>query len=42
MVDDDMRIMVKDIDFTFSMWRRHPFSIVGNFPRFHRQEATVT
>ena len=34
--DDDLVVDVRDIDYSFSIWQANPYSIVGNFPRFHR------
>ena len=34
--DDDLVVDVRDIDYSFSIWKANPYSIVGNFPRFHR------
>ncbi len=38
--DDDLLVDIRDLDFTFNMWRMHPYSIVGNFPRYHSFNAT--
>ena len=36
LVDDDVMVDIDDIEFTFSVWQQNSYSIVGNFPRFHR------
>lgn len=38
--DDDVYLEPEDVDFTFEVWRSHPNSLVGAFPRFHRRMKT--
>ena len=36
-VDDDIRIPCRDLDAAFEAWRQQPCSLVGFYPRLHRQ-----
>ncbi|EME31801.1 alpha-1,4-N-acetylglucosaminyltransferase EXTL3 isoform 2 [Galdieria sulphuraria] len=38
--DDDVYVEPDDIDFTFEVWKSHPNSLVGAFPRFHRRTTS--
>ncbi|RKO87332.1 exostosin, partial [Blyttiomyces helicus] len=38
-VDEDVRIPIKDLALAFRTWRLHPESLTGFFPRRHRKRA---
>ncbi|KAG1139747.1 hypothetical protein G6F37_009638 [Rhizopus arrhizus] len=40
-MDDDIFIDLKDLEFTFKVWKSHKDSVVGHFPRLHTYNPTT-